>query len=67
MEQEGHSVSVLQVLNAVLEESGVSTETDFTILSYVPADLNGHLFLALVDSGATHFFVKEEMVKRLNL
>ena len=60
VEHEGHSVGVLQVLNAVLEEPGVSTETDFTKPSYVPVELNRQQVFALVDSGVTHNFIQEE-------
>ena len=38
-------------------------ETNFTKLSYVPIELNGQEVFALVDSGSTHNFAKEEMVK----
>ena len=61
VEQEDNLVDVLQVLNAVLEELGVSPETKFTKLSYIPAEINIQPVFALVDSGATHNFVKEEM------
>ena len=42
-------------------------ETNFTKLSYIPAEINIQPVFALVDSGATHNFVKEEVAKRLNL
>ena len=38
-------------------------ETNFTKLSYVPIELNGKQVFALVDSGSTHNFIKEEMEK----
>jgi len=66
VEQAGPSVGVMQVLSAVLE-APVSTEPDYGELSYVPIELNGHQILALVDSGATHNFVNEEVAKRLGL
>ena len=47
----------------VLEELGVSMETNFTKLSYVPIEVNGQQVFALVDSGSTHKFIKEEMAK----
>ena len=57
---------MMQVLNVVLE-TVVSAEPDYGELSYVPIELNGHQISALVDSGATHNFVNEEVAKRLGL
>ena len=54
------------MLNAILETQ-VSAEPDYGELSYVPIELNGHQISALIDSGATHNFVNEEVAKRLGL
>jgi hypothetical protein len=61
-------VGVLQVLNVVMEgESMESQEQDETKLFYVQAELNGKSVLAMVDSGVTHNFLREDMVQRLGL
>jgi hypothetical protein len=46
-------------------ESTERQEKDETKLFYVQAELNGNLVIAMVDSGATHNFLREYMVKRL--
>jgi hypothetical protein len=61
-------VGVLQVLNIVMEgESMESQEKDETKLFYVQAKLNGKSVIAMVDSGVTHNFLREDMVQRLGL
>jgi predicted aspartyl protease len=61
-------VGVLQVLNVVMEgESTESQEQDEMKLFYVQAKLNGKSVIAMVDSGATHNFLREDMVQRLGL
>ena len=54
------------MLDVVLH-TPVSVELDYGELSYVSIELNGHQISALIDSGATHNFVNEEVAKRLGL
>jgi predicted aspartyl protease len=48
-------------------ESTESQEKDEMKLFYVQAKLNGKSVLAMVDSGVTHNFLREDMVWRLGL
>ena len=66
VEQGGLSIGMMQVLNVVLEMM-VSAEPDYSELSYVSIGLNGHQISALIDSGATHNFVNDDVAKRLGL
>jgi hypothetical protein len=62
------SIGVLQVLGVVLEDkSTVSQEKDFTRLCYVLTVLNGRSVNAMVDSGVTHNFMKEDVARELGL
>lgn len=61
------SVGVLQVLSTVVAEATDCQEQDPTGLSFVSAGINGHTVMALVDSGATHNFMKDSVAKRLDL
>jgi hypothetical protein len=58
------SMGVLQVLGVVAEaEPTVTQDPDMTRLSYVQAEINGKMTLAMVDSGATHNFMREDIAQ----
>lgn len=44
-----------------------SQEQDPMSLNVVSAELNEHMVMAMVDSGATHIFMKDSITKRLGL
>ena len=59
---ENPSVGVLQVLGAIGEEKLIATQDlDVMILSYVQVEINGKMTLAMVESGATHNFMREDI------
>jgi hypothetical protein len=56
------SVGVLQVLGVVVEaKPTVAQDPNVTKLSYVQEEINGKMTLAMVDSGATHNFMREDV------
>jgi hypothetical protein len=62
------SVGVLEVLNVIMEgESMKSQYKDETNIFYVQVELNGKLVTTIVDSGATHRSLREDMVRRLGM
>jgi hypothetical protein len=62
------SMGVLQVLGVVAEaEPTTSQDPDVTRLSYVQEEINGKLTLAMVDNGATHNFMREDVAQSLGL
>jgi hypothetical protein len=67
-QEENPSVSVLQVLGVVVEaQPTITQDPDVTKLSYVQEEINGKMTLAMVDSGATHNFMREDIAQRLGL
>ena len=48
-------------------EYTISKEKDETKLFYVQTEINGKSVLAMVDSGVTHNFLREDMVQILGL
>jgi hypothetical protein len=61
------SVGVLQVLSVVAAEVTKSQKQDLIGLNFVSAKVNGHMMMAMVDSVATHNFMKDSVSKRLDL
>ena len=61
------SVYVLQVLSTVAAEATESQEQDPTGLNFILAEVNGCMVMAMVDSGETHNFMKDNVAKRLGL
>ena len=61
------SVGVLRVLSVVTAEVIESQEKDPMVLNFILAELNGHMVMAMVDSVATHDFMKDSVSKRLGL
>ena len=61
------SVGVLRVLSVVAAEVTKSQKQDLIGLNFVSAEVNGHTVMAMVDSVATHDFMKDSVSKRLGL
>jgi hypothetical protein len=67
-QEEKPCVGVLQVLGVVLEEKSTrSQEKMLQLLFYVSIVLNGISMVVMVDSGVTHNFMKEDVVRELGL
>ena len=61
------SVGVLRVLSVVAAEVTKSQQQYLISLNFVSAEVNGHTMMAMVDSVATHDFMKDSVSKRLGL
>ena len=61
------SVGVLRVLSIVATEVTKSQKQDPIGLNFISAEVNGHMVMAMVDSVATHNFMKDSVSKRLGL
>ncbi|GMQ12089.1 hypothetical protein CsSME_00054546 [Camellia sinensis var. sinensis] len=65
MEEQGH-MGCLQLLNA-LKANPVPANNKDRSLMYVNANINGKATQVMVDTGASHNFIKDEEAKRLGL
>ena len=61
------SVGVLQILSVVATKVTKSQKEDPVSLNFVSIEVNGHTVMTMVDSIATHNFMKDSVSKRLDL